>query len=314
MNKKKFERDALLQKELIAYQKKAQRAFEAGLFFCADEYSCAICKLYLSNAIYPSDREIVMSLIHIFFNIGNYRNASILESILIKQNNANSVDIASLNLLKTFTPLILESVRNELRYLDNTEKYSRDFDKNFIRSINTFHLIQRYRFELSKKPSLLDIGTGCGFLPYIARYNNFEIDAIDVPQTSKTWDKVTSILDLNITRYLIKKNVPLIGFQKKFDVISAFQICFNGHKTDYLWDIDEWKFFLKDIYQNHLKKNGILILGFNYENALIDNEIVELGKISLEKIFSPYYLKDLNWKIAVLKMPDIKNLLSLKTS
>lgn len=312
MNKKKSERDSLLQKELLAYLAKARAAFEAGLYFAADEYSCAICKLYLSRDIYSNDHEMIANLIHIFFNIGNYKNASILESILLKINNDDFLDTNCLNLLKLFSPTIMESTRSELRYLDADEKYSRDFDKNFMRAINTFHLIQRHRFNLSKNPTLLDIGTGFGFIPFLAKHNNYCVEAIDIPQTPEIWNKATSILNLNITRYEIKKNMPLIKFKNKFDVISAFQICFNGHKTNNLWGIEEWVFFLKDIYLNHLKNNGVVFLGFNYENTLIHDKIIELGKISLEEFFSPYFIKDLNWKIAVLRSADIKNILSSK--
>jgi hypothetical protein len=39
------------------------------------------------------------------------------------------------------------------------------------------------------------------------------------------------------------KNLPLLS--RRFDVITAHQICFNGHKTENLWGVDEWDFFLK---------------------------------------------------------------------
>jgi hypothetical protein len=36
------------------------------------------------------------------------------------------------------------------------------------------------------------------------------------------------------------KNLPLLS--RRFDVITAHQICFNGHKTENLWGVDEWHF------------------------------------------------------------------------
>ena len=41
-------------------------------------------------------------------------------------------------------------------------------------------------------------------------------------------------------------------------------ICFNGHKSDKLWKIPEWKFFLDDL-TNHLTPGGQVCLELNRE-------------------------------------------------
>jgi hypothetical protein len=59
--------------------------------------------------------------------------------------------------------------------------------------------------------------------------------------------------------------VRLPKFDRKFDLITAFMICFNGHKSPHLWGKKEWEFFLQDVDQQ-LTPNGQICLGFNREN------------------------------------------------
>jgi hypothetical protein len=62
----------------------------------------------------------------------------------------------------------------------------------------------------------------------------------------------------------IQPYVRLPKFRQKFDLITAFMICFNGHKSPKLWGADEWKFFLDDL-NTHLKPHGRVCLDFNRE-------------------------------------------------
>jgi len=61
----------------------------------------------------------------------------------------------------------------------------------------------------------------------------------------------------------------------KFDVIAAHMICFNGHKSDKLWKIPEWEFFLDDLATNHLRPGGQVCLELNreYDDSLYTPEL-----------------------------------------
>ena len=48
-------------------------------------------------------------------------------------------------------------------------------------------------------------------------------------------------------------------------MITGFAICFNGHATDTLWRKEEWDYFINDLKNNHLKKNGKIFLELNQE-------------------------------------------------
>jgi hypothetical protein len=62
------------------------------------------------------------------------------------------------------------------------------------------------------------------------------------------------------------KNLPLLN--RRFDVITAHQICFNGHKTEGLWGIDEWDYFLGDLEEHYLNPGGTVALEFNEEPSI----------------------------------------------
>ena len=43
-------------------------------------------------------------------------------------------------------------------------------------------------------------------------------------------------------------------------------ICFNNHKQENLWNNKEWEFFISDLQDNYLKKDGKILLNFNEES------------------------------------------------
>jgi len=56
------------------------------------------------------------------------------------------------------------------------------------------------------------------------------------------------IASLSLTRYeqAIMPFKPLsLPSRKKYDLISAFMICFDGHGTDEMWGTDKWNFLFK---------------------------------------------------------------------
>ena len=68
---------------------------------------------------------------------------------------------------------------------------------------------------------------------------------------------------------------PLPDLGPKFDVIAAHMICFNGHKSDKLWKIPEWEFFLDDLAATISKPGGQVCLELNreYDDSLYTPEL-----------------------------------------
>jgi hypothetical protein len=124
-----------------------------------------------------------------------------------------------------------------------------------------------YLLHLHKKRSLtiLDIGTGAGYFPYICSY--FGHTALALDQTGNPlYDKLIQLLKVRRIEYRIEPFTQLPDMGVKADVITAFMICFNGHKTDKVWSVPEWDFFLQDLALHHAKPTANLFFSFNAEN------------------------------------------------
>jgi len=112
--------------------------------------------------------------------------------------------------------------------------------------------------------SILDLGAGAGFFLYICDrlgHRTLGLDTGDVPM----FGEMFHALGLNRVISRVKAFQPLPPFdRRKFDLITAFMICFNGHKSPALWGPKEWAFFLDDL-ETRLNPGGRIRLGFNRE-------------------------------------------------
>ncbi|MDC0222866.1 hypothetical protein OAK29_01970 [Gammaproteobacteria bacterium] len=130
-------------------------------------------------------------------------------------------------------------------------------------------LIRYYRLNLHKvghSLRVLDLGTGFGFFPHICNELGHQAECLDSPE-SELYREITEAFDLKRYEEAIHafKRIDLNGSSNKFDLVTAFMICFNNHKSPDLWNIDEWQFFILDLYKNHLNENGSIYLSFNQE-------------------------------------------------
>jgi hypothetical protein len=128
-------------------------------------------------------------------------------------------------------------------------------------------LIRVHKLKLHKSPKklrVLDLGTGCGYFPYICSFYGHSAESLDLGE-NELYNRV--ILALDVVRY----DQKIVAFSKleldkKYDLITAFMICFNGHKSINLWDIKEWDYFLDSLRLNNLKSGGKVYLSFNAES------------------------------------------------
>ena len=81
------------------------------------------------------------------------------------------------------------------------------------------------------------------------------------------YNSIIELLEINRINHKIsfEQNLPLPE-NLKFDLVTAFMICFNNHKKDNLWHIEEWDWFLKSLFQQ-LQLEGKIFLSFNEESA-----------------------------------------------
>ena len=121
--------------------------------------------------------------------------------------------------------------------------------------------------DKSAQASVLDLGCGAGYFLYCCKSLGHNVHGLDLPDYDFYKDMI-ALFGLSRTGVRIEpyKNLPLFG--RRFDVITAHQICFNGHKTEHLWGVDEWDFFLGDLDENCLNPGGTIALEFNEEPSI----------------------------------------------
>ncbi len=167
-----------------------------------------------------------------------------------------------------------------------TEKVDRSIDAGGFRRILAAHGADDYRYRkyfmrrrwLRSKlmrafeagvdklstGAVLDLGCGPGYFLYVCKYFGHQVHGVDLPG-DPFFDDMMQLFgiqrtDVEITPF---RRLPSIG--KRFDIVAAHQICFNGHATNRPWGIDEWQFLLADLRDHHLKPGGTIALEFNPE-------------------------------------------------
>ena len=121
--------------------------------------------------------------------------------------------------------------------------------------------------DKSAPSSVLDLGCGAGYFLYCCKYLGHSVHGLDLPDYEFYRDMI-ALFGISRTGFRIEPRQSLPFLSKRFDVITAHQICFNGHKTENLWGVDEWDFFLNDLEENHLNPGGMIALEFNEEPSI----------------------------------------------
>ena len=289
--------------ELRAYTRQMVKLYNGKHFFAVDEFCVNIWNTYFSNdKIYQADIEVLEILILILNNIGNSYSSKLLSNYLNMKRENKKIEK-----YKKIEAIITEEKRNEIRNLydneESTSKYCRDFTINFLRASEHY-----VKLCPSGEENVLDIGTGCGFLPYIFKKNGHSVSTVDLPKVPTDYDQSIKIFELQKDKFEIKKNTPFLKYDRKFDIITCTQICFNNHKTEDLWNSNDWRYFLRDLHENTLTKEGYVWLSFNYDNIQKENKLYELGLEDVHDLFEPFLDSDRSWLNAKLTKNDIEKI------
>ena len=143
-------------------------------------------------------------------------------------------------IIKKYNLMPIEETKSAYKYLE--------LDKWIFEN-----LLRAYKLNLHKLKSkkILDLGCGPGFFIYICKYFGHEVLGLDLKD--QFYSELTNLLDLNIVNKEISSNKNLQLYPKeKFDLVTAFMICFDRDNSDDLWDTKKWRFFLNDIEKNIL--------------------------------------------------------------
>jgi SAM-dependent methyltransferase len=117
--------------------------------------------------------------------------------------------------------------------------------------------------DVASRKRVLDIGCGSGYFDYIAKLLGHDVLGLDIDRLPM-FAESTEMLGVRRVIWRIEAFVPLPDLGNKFDLITAFLICFNNHKQPDLWGAPEWEFFLDDL-TRHLTPRGRVWLELNLE-------------------------------------------------
>jgi cyclopropane fatty-acyl-phospholipid synthase-like methyltransferase len=159
------------------------------------------------------------------------------------------------------------------RFYQLKKKYSELGDEikgvKYLRFNTRFKGRLNYAYQLGlgdskEKKNILDIGTGVGYFPYICNRFGHNAMAFDLGDY-ELFNDMIEMLGVNRPAYSITPFEPIPDQGRRFDLVTAFLICFNNHNKPGLWGVPEWEFFFTDLVKNHMSERGEVFLHFNYE-------------------------------------------------
>lgn len=128
------------------------------------------------------------------------------------------------------------------------------------------HLARRLGLHRGPPRRILDLGTGPGYFPFVCARMGHEVVALDVDWVP-LYNDLTATLGVRRVVHEIRAHQPLPDLGGPFDLITAFLICFNGHKSlrTPLWGAEEWSWLVDQLAPLAAPEGCRLFLNFNRE-------------------------------------------------
>jgi SAM-dependent methyltransferase len=144
--------------------------------------------------------------------------------------------------------------------------------------------IREIELDLTWPKRILDLGCGAGYFLHIAQLLGHKGLGLDVDYLPM-FAEITRLLGVRRVISRIEPFTPLPDVGGKFDLITAFMICFNNHKQPNLWEVPEWEFFLDDL-AKYLAPRGRVWLELNreYDGTFYTPELREFFALRGAKI------------------------------
>ena len=124
--------------------------------------------------------------------------------------------------------------------------------------------VRSLRLDRGPKLGILDIGSGAGYFLFVLKHLGHEVFGLDLDEP-QFYGEMFELLGLERVIWRIEAFQSLPSIARKFDLVTAFAVCFNGHGSDKVWGPKEWGFFLDDLDNRYLNPSGRIVLGLNPE-------------------------------------------------
>jgi SAM-dependent methyltransferase len=166
------------------------------------------------------------------------------------------------NILKNVDRAELERIREKYSNVDGRPDV---FWTKYLDYHKWLTLNIRYASELGltvhPPRHVLDLGCGGGYFLTVCRHLGSTVVGVDL-NNDLVLNEMIALFKLNRITWRIRPFVKLPSFNHKFDLITAWMICFNFPPNRPVWTAAEWDFLLTDI-AGRLKPRGKVILSLN---------------------------------------------------
>ena len=154
----------------------------------------------------------------------------------------------------------LERIR--LRYEDGSDSiWSKYLDarKWLARNID---YARRFNWLLDPPRETLDLGCGAGYFLFVMRQLGSNVLGLDLEDP--IFNDILRVLEIERVPFRIKRREKLPDFGgRKFDLITAWMICFNDYDRDEtIWGPRDWDYLLNDLTEK-LTPKGRIVFYFN---------------------------------------------------
>ena len=186
----------------------------------------------------------------------------------------NRFQLETQRVIETIDAAGFEQIRQRYAVADPGADWPKYLDLDRWIGVN-IRRIRQLELDLARPKRILDLGCGAGYFLYIAQLLGHSGIGLDMDRLPM-FREITRMLGVRRIVQQIQAFRPLPNFGQKFDVITAFMICFNNHKMPGLWGVPEWEFFLNDL-AKHLTRRGRVWLELNqeYDGTFYTRELKE---------------------------------------
>jgi SAM-dependent methyltransferase len=143
------------------------------------------------------------------------------------------------------------------RYASSSDRYAKYADVGRWLTINLPRL-RELKLDRSAPRQILDLGCGAGFFLFLAKQFGHLCLGLDVDDYSPS-NELIELFGIERVTWRIRAFQRLPDFGRKFDLITAFSSAFSRSEDESRgWNVDEWKFFLKDLDRHRTARSKVL--------------------------------------------------------
>jgi len=174
--------------------------------------------------------------------------------------------VSAARILETIDQDALNRLREKYPRQPGSPKINRFEDASYWVRIN-LKRVQDLWLDRSQPMRILDLGCGSGFFLYICKLFGHDVVGLD-RDTNPMFREITEFLKVPRVATDIDPFVPLPELGERFDLVTAYRICFQriGGEVKGVWKEwgpNEWRFFLNDVRSRVVQPDGRLLLDFN---------------------------------------------------